>query len=113
METLKGAQRILQCKGFFAMTDGDIVSRPTNSNFNNFNKTRPFTLFFPPNIVSITISCNTYQCLHAICEHFCVLHVHYKINVLIFYERCTFLPPPCHQSSGIVCLMYIHVLVCR
>ena len=59
MEPLKGAQWILQCAGWFAMTGGDIVSRPTNS---NFNKTRLCTLFFQPNIVSITISCNAYQC---------------------------------------------------
>ena len=37
------------------MTDGDIVLRLTSS---NFNKIGPRVLFFPPNIVSITISCN-------------------------------------------------------
>ena len=58
MEALKGTQwilQILQCVGCFAVTDGDIVLAPTNS---NFNKRGPCTLFFPPNIVSITISCN-------------------------------------------------------
>ena len=34
------------------MTDGDIVLRPVNS---NFNQKGPCTLFSPPNIVSITI----------------------------------------------------------
>ena len=37
------------------MVDGDIVFRPTNS---NFNKRWPFKVFLPPNIVSITISSN-------------------------------------------------------
>ena len=37
------------------MTDGDIVFRPTNS---IFNMRGPCTLFFLPNIVSVTISCN-------------------------------------------------------
>ena len=66
MEILKGAQWILQwilqCGGFFAVTDRDIVLRSTNS---NFNKRGPCTLFFPSNIVSITIPCNgTVQELH-------------------------------------------------
>ena len=42
MEMLKGTQWILQCAGCFAVTDGDIVWRPTNS---NFNKRGPCTLF--------------------------------------------------------------------
>ena len=42
METLKGTQWIWQCAGCFAVTDGDIVLRSTNS---NFNKRRPCTLF--------------------------------------------------------------------
>ena len=33
METLKGTMNITMC-GCFAVTDGDIVLRPTNSNFN-------------------------------------------------------------------------------
>ena len=40
--------------GFFAVTYGDVVLRTTNS---NFNKKAPCTLFFPSNIVSITIAC--------------------------------------------------------
>ena len=51
METLKGTQWILQCEGCFALTDGDIVLSPTNT---NFNQKRPCKLFFLPNIVSIT-----------------------------------------------------------
>ena len=31
METLQGTQWILQCKECFAVRDGDIVLRPTNS----------------------------------------------------------------------------------
>ena len=54
-KTLKGTQWILQCAGCFAVTDRDIVLRPTNS---NFTYKWPCTLFFLPNIISITISCN-------------------------------------------------------
>ena len=57
METLKGHNEYY-CSGGFAVTDGDIVLRPTNS---NFNKREPYILFFPPNIVSVTISCNDYR----------------------------------------------------
>ena len=46
---------MLQCVGCYAVTDGDIVLRPTNS---DFNKRGPSTIFFTPNIVTITISCN-------------------------------------------------------
>ena len=42
MEMLKGTQWILQWARCFAVTDGDIVLRPTNS---NFNKRGPCTLF--------------------------------------------------------------------
>ena len=63
METLKGTQWIIQYAGCFAVTDGDIVLRPINS---NFNKRGPCTLFFLPNIVSITISCNAFT--HLICS---------------------------------------------
>ena len=46
------------------MTGGDIVLRPTNS---NFNKKGPCTLFFPPYIFSITISCNDFTFHHFLC----------------------------------------------
>ena len=58
METLKGTQWILQCTGCFAVTDGDIVLRTTNS---NLNKRGPCALFVPHDIVSITVSCNLSQ----------------------------------------------------
>ena len=45
---------ILQCVGCFAVTDGDIVLRSTNS---SFKKRGHCTLFYRPNIVSITTSC--------------------------------------------------------
>ena len=60
METLKGTQKVLQCPGCFAVTDGGIVVRPT---YSNFNKRGPCTLFSQPNIVSIIISCNGCYCL--------------------------------------------------
>ena len=47
------------------MTDGDIVLRPVNS---NFNKRGPCTLFSPPNILSVTISCNVHDFVEG-CEY--------------------------------------------
>ena len=50
VETLKGTQWILQCAGCFAVTDGDIVVRPTNS---NLNRRVRCTLFSPLNIAQL------------------------------------------------------------
>ena len=55
---------ILQCAGFFALTDGYIVLRPTNSNFNKRG------LIF----VSITISCNVDWILFCYCIYYLLLH---------------------------------------
>ena len=53
------------CRVFFSVTDGDIVLRPVNS---NFNKRRPCTLFSPPNILSVIISCNVHDFVEG-CEY--------------------------------------------
>ena len=46
MATLKGTQWILPCAVCFAVTDGDIVLRLTNSNFNKRGPCTPILSFF-------------------------------------------------------------------
>ena len=121
METLKGTQWIfiLQCAGCFAVTDGDIVLKPTNS---NFNKRGPRTLsqsqsqsynvnrlYAPVLVIYFT---NTIEgeirCLKpTICEHGYIFHQnHAKYKLVPIWK----IWEVCHRANAyFLIISWIHV----
>ena len=115
-ETLKGAQWILQCKGvllwqmetlFRGLQTGTLTRQDLVHYFSHLTLFQLQYLVMPTSV------------FHAMCDHVCVLHVHYKINVLIFYESC--MPDNLTKYFCTVtvwwklwcCLFNVHTCICR